>query len=144
MSILNPISIPTGAPLPVEAKVLKTGEISVDVLKASEIPFIAGKQEDGGEPKPQNAALMAAPGKGDTWTKKADMPTRRVGHAASVVDGKIYVIGGSTEWIRPSMVAIPTLSTVEEYDTGFVPSAESSSVEPKGKLSTAWGKIKSD
>jgi len=34
----------------------------------------------------------------DTWTKKADMPTARslIGAAACVVDGQIYVSGGST------------------------------------------------
>ena len=32
-----------------------------------------------------------------TWTKKADMPTARAFHATSVVDGKIYVIGGGGE-----------------------------------------------
>ncbi|MHC4207760.1 MAG: kelch repeat-containing protein, partial [Planctomycetota bacterium] len=31
----------------------------------------------------------------DTWTKKVDMPTATSLHAASVVDGKIYVIGGT-------------------------------------------------
>jgi N-acetylneuraminic acid mutarotase len=30
----------------------------------------------------------------DIWTQKADMPTARFGFAASVVNGKIYVIGG--------------------------------------------------
>jgi N-acetylneuraminic acid mutarotase len=31
----------------------------------------------------------------DTWTKKADMPTARARLSTSVVDGKIYAIGGS-------------------------------------------------
>ena len=44
----------------------------------------------------------------DTWTKKADMPTLRHGLSTSVVNGKIYAIGG---WTGSS-----TLSTVEEYD----------------------------
>lgn len=46
------------------------------------------------------------------WTQKTDMPTLRWMHSASMVDGKIYVIGG-----KPSE---PTsgvcLSTVEAYD----------------------------
>ncbi len=33
-------------------------------------------------------------GAGDTWTQKVDMPTGRLWHASSVVDGKIYAIGG--------------------------------------------------
>jgi len=31
----------------------------------------------------------------DTWTRKADMPTARLGLSTSVVDGKIYAIGGA-------------------------------------------------
>ena len=44
----------------------------------------------------------------DTWTKKADMPTARWGLSTSVVNGRIYAIGGVT--------MTTTLSTVEEYD----------------------------
>jgi len=44
---------------------------------------------------------------GDTWTKKADMPTARWGLSTSVVNDKIYAIGG---WKGG------TLSTVEVYD----------------------------
>ena len=47
----------------------------------------------------------------DTWTKKADMPTARFFLSTSVVDGKIYVIGGS--FGSPSQ----TLSIVKEYDS---------------------------
>jgi len=32
----------------------------------------------------------------DTWTRKADMPTARGWHSANVLDGRIYVIGGSS------------------------------------------------
>ncbi len=32
----------------------------------------------------------------DTWTTKSDMPTARVGVSASVVDGKIYLVGGNS------------------------------------------------
>jgi len=48
----------------------------------------------------------------DTWTRKADMPTARSCLATSVVNGKIYAIGG----IRDASSA--PLSTVEEYDPG--------------------------
>jgi N-acetylneuraminic acid mutarotase len=30
----------------------------------------------------------------DTWAQASDMPRTRVGHSASVVDGKMYIIGG--------------------------------------------------
>jgi len=32
----------------------------------------------------------------DTWTQASDMPTSRSFHTASVVDGKMYIIGGKT------------------------------------------------
>jgi len=44
-----------------------------------------------------------------TWTRKADMPTARSGLCASVVDGKIYAIGGGpSSGVR--------IRTVEQYD----------------------------
>ena len=46
----------------------------------------------------------------DTWTPKADMPDGRARLCASVVDGKIYAIGGSPH--RDSDIA-----TVEMYDS---------------------------
>jgi len=52
-----------------------------------------------------SAASMSARAAG-VWTEKADMPTTRLALAASVVDGKIYAIGGRAEG---------TLTT--EYDT---------------------------
>jgi len=50
--------------------------------------------------------------------------------------------GGTTMWAAP-------FSTVEEYDTGFVPppplqeTGEATGVEPKEKLVMLWGGIKS-
>ena len=46
----------------------------------------------------------------DRWTRKADMPTARYGLSSSVVDGKIYAIGGTTDWQDIA------LAVVEEYD----------------------------
>jgi N-acetylneuraminic acid mutarotase len=46
----------------------------------------------------------------DTWTTAPDMPTGRIGPRSSVVDGKIYVIGGLGYWIGSAY------GTVEEYD----------------------------
>jgi N-acetylneuraminic acid mutarotase len=47
----------------------------------------------------------------DIWTIKAPMPTARSFHAAAVVDGKIYVLGGNTE---PNF--FNHVDIVEEYD----------------------------
>ena len=40
----------------------------------------------------------------EVWTRKADMPIPRISHSSSVVDGKIYAIGGATAR-SPSTVA---------------------------------------
>ena len=65
------------------------------------------------------------------WTKKADMPTERFGFSASVVDGRIYVIGGMDDrWI--------SLPTIEEY----TPEDRSYNVSPAGKIKATWGEIK--
>jgi N-acetylneuraminic acid mutarotase len=50
----------------------------------------------------------------DTWTQKADMPTRRYSLSAAVVDGKIYAIGGSAD--ETFNVPLVATSTVEVYD----------------------------
>jgi len=112
---LTPLGALLGSPLPSETKVMEVGELPVDVLEISEITFLSSEQgdDDGGVaklPNPQNAfAPPLAPSRqGDTWTKRADMPTARSAPALSVVKGKIYAIGGGVD---------PTvLSTVEEYD----------------------------
>ena len=46
--------------------------------------------------------------KGDRWTSKVELPTARYDLSTSVVDGKIYAIGGRN--------GNTVLSTVEEYD----------------------------
>ncbi len=119
IAIQNPTSMPAGSSLTSQAKVLKTGEIPVDILNTSQIPAITSKQGDGrdGTMKPadqQKAFHLAPAAEGDTWTAKADMPTARHETQTSVVNGKIYAIGG---WIsgaggdggEPSQA-------VEEYD----------------------------
>ena len=98
--------------LPSETKVLKVGEIPVDVVKTSNITILSNNMRKGkvGEPKQpdENAFFMAPQGEGGKWVKKADIPTARWRSCASVVNGKIYVIGGST--------LLKVFSTVEEYD----------------------------
>ena len=76
----------------------------------------------------------------DTWEEKADMPTERAFLATSVVKGKIYAIGGTPPGANVAMGGGFALSTVEVYDTGFMPEA----VEAEGKLFKPWGKIKSE
>jgi RNA polymerase sigma-70 factor (ECF subfamily) len=112
LSIPSDIAIPTGLPLPVETEVLKTGEIPVDILKVSQIPAIASKKGNGrdGTVKPSNqqkAFHLAPAAEGGAWTAKDDMPTARHGLSTSLVNGKIYAIGGRT--------GANELSIVEEY-----------------------------
>ena len=52
----------------------------------------------------------------DTWTLKADMPTPRAVLSTSVVNGKIYAIGGEAEHL--TLESRAWVSTVEEYDPG--------------------------
>jgi N-acetylneuraminic acid mutarotase len=44
----------------------------------------------------------------DTWTKKAEMSTKRFGPAACVMDGKIYAISGAAGY--------DVLPIIEKYD----------------------------
>ena len=48
----------------------------------------------------------------DTWTTKSPIPTERGWHSASVVDGKIYIMGGSQD----SAPNAKHVQTVEVYD----------------------------
>jgi RNA polymerase sigma factor (sigma-70 family) len=95
MSITSDIVIPTGSPLPVEAKALKTGEIPVEILKTSEISVIASKHGADNGGATLKALMLAPQAEGGTWTQKADMPTAKWGLSTSVVDGIVYAIGGS-------------------------------------------------
>ena len=50
-----------------------------------------------GGSNPNNAAMQRMEvynAATDSWTRKADMPVKRAGASADVVDGKIYVVGG--------------------------------------------------
>ena len=98
---LTPLGALLGSPMPSETKVMEVGELPVDVLDISEITFLSSERGDGDGgakklPNPQNAFAppLAPPGEVGKWTKKADMPTSRNRHSTSVVDGKIYAIGG--------------------------------------------------
>jgi RNA polymerase sigma factor (sigma-70 family) len=112
ISLSNNLAVPYGSPLPVKAKVLKTGEIPVEIMDISHMLLIASKEVDrdnGGPERFREAPLMAPQAMDGKWTPKSDMPTKLGAHAAGVVDGKIYVVGGC------EVFAVP-LATVEEYD----------------------------
>jgi N-acetylneuraminic acid mutarotase len=73
----------------------------------------------------------------NTLTREADMPSARGEASASVVSGKIYVIGGVPGWSWYPIGAA-NLPTVEEY----TPEGQSKSVSPQGKLPGTWGGVK--
>ena len=64
------------------------------------------------------------------WTRKADMPTARTGFATSVVNGKVFVIGGNIQLKRGEVGDLST-STVEMYDP------ETDTWEQKANMPTA-------
>ena len=68
----------------------------------------------------------------DRWTQEPDMPIGKSGHEAEVINGNIYIFGGSSAGIRAP------LTTVEVYGTGEVPR----SVNPAGKVMSTWGTLK--
>jgi RNA polymerase sigma factor (sigma-70 family) len=111
LSISSETAIPTGSLPPLETKVLRTGEIPVDVLEVSQVPLLASMrgQDESGRPDPQEDAAMAPQGEGGTWTRKADMQTSRRYHSACTVGGEIYVMGGT-----PDNKVI--VSSVERYN----------------------------
>jgi len=52
----------------------------------------------------------------DTWTRKTNMPTARCGLSTSVVDWKIYAIGGNVQYWPWTAT-----STLEVYEIGLIP-----------------------
>ena len=117
VSIPIDVATSTGSPLSMETKVRRTGEITVDMLKTSEISVIASNQGNGDSGKPQHDpqnALMLSPKRdeGGTWMTMVDMPTARWGAGCGAVNGKIYVIGGNSGFL----VGDAPVSFVEEYD----------------------------
>lgn len=120
LSRTSDTAIPASSSLPGSAQSLEVGEVSVDVLKITNMTTVSDWQGSGkgGElkaPNLQNALLMA-PRAGGTWTKRADMSTIRSSFGVGVVNGKIYAIGGRS-WLEEDGVVKNTVAeTVEEYD----------------------------
>ena len=78
----------------------KNGEVG---LQSAETPLVSDTQRNSLVP----ATLQ--------WTRKTDMPTARTGFATSVVNGKVFVMGGNIQLKRGEFGDIST-STVEMYD----------------------------
>jgi len=78
----------------------------------------------------------------DTWARKADIPTPRVQFPTCVLGGKIYAIGGSSFWVFAAGMMSGFLSSVEIYDTGFIPEENTTFISPQCKLVETWGYIK--
>ncbi len=87
-------------------------------LQAAETPLVSDTQRNSLSP----ATLQ--------WTRKADMPTARSGFATSVVNGKVFVIGGSAQ-LEMDKYGDMSLSTVEMYDP------KTDIWEPKSDMPTA-------
>ena len=87
-------------------------------LQAPETPLVSDTQRNSLVP----ATLQ--------WTRKADMPTARIGFATSVVNGKVFVIGGSAQ-LEMDEFGDMSLSTVEMYDS------KTDTWEPKSEMPTA-------
>jgi N-acetylneuraminic acid mutarotase len=75
----------------------------------------------------------------NTWATKADIPTPRGRLSTSVVNGRIYAIGGSEFWYGPGATG-KDYPTVEEYYPGGL----IATVSPQEKLTATWGKIKAE
>jgi RNA polymerase sigma factor (sigma-70 family) len=103
-----------GSFLPSESKVLKVGEIPMDMTNISKVTFLSSQQGNGNSSDKslnQNAFFMAPKADGK-WVKKADMPTERCQMGAVTIGGKIYAVGG-LKVVNGNFIQLPT---VEEYD----------------------------
>lgn len=111
MSWLVPEFAPADTLISSDTAALKTGEIYVDILKASQISMIARKgAKDSNKAlrllAPQNEPNLVL--ESGRWEEKGDMPNARYGMAGSAVNGKIYTIGGT--------LGDAAVSTVTEYN----------------------------
>ena len=114
-SPIYPIGELIGSALPSETKVADVGVIPVDTVKVTEITILTSEKGDGDfgqAPKPDPMNAFAPAGQQEKWRKRTDMPTPRADLSISVVDGKIYAIGG---WTLVGVEQV-SISTVEMYD----------------------------
>lgn len=87
-------------------------------LQTAETPLVSDTQRNSLGPAPLQ------------WTRKADMPTARTGFATSVVNGKVFVIGGNIQ-LKRGEFGVLSASTVEMYDP------ETDTWEQKANMPTA-------
>jgi N-acetylneuraminic acid mutarotase len=84
----------------------------------------------------------------DTWTQASDMPITRLWHTASVVDGKMYIIGGGNPELHQAGDEL--FPTIDVYDPGTDtwttaadfpnPRSEHTAVVVDGKIYTIGGR----
>ena len=94
--------------------------------------YVIGGGFRGNGPFMYLSAIEVYDPKTNEWTQAPDMPVGKFGHAAEVINGKIYILGGLRAGHKGPLL------TVEVYDPGEV----SQSVNPTGKLLNTWGLIK--
>ncbi|MFC1712846.1 sigma-70 family RNA polymerase sigma factor [Candidatus Poribacteria bacterium] len=113
LHIPSSITIPTVTSPAVEAKALRIGEVPIDIVKVSETSLITKQSNGDGSdafiPDLQNALSMAPQAEGGKWTRKADMLTARESFGCSMVNNRIYAVGGGGGGRGP-------MALVEEYD----------------------------
>ncbi len=107
------LDTPTGFPLPVEAKVLKFGEMPVDTVQVSQLPALSNGMEKGKGGNMQNTFFLAPQAEGGTWVRKADIPFVVENHSLISVNDKIYVIGGTDKIFD---LALKPFSSLYEYE----------------------------
>ena len=114
LNLINPIGAPGSLPRLSDARVMKAGEIPVDILDISQTSILSNQKssQNGASLEslnPQNSPLMSSQFRGGEWRKVTDIPTARYGLSACSIDGKIYAVGGLDD-------ASKVFSTLEEYD----------------------------
>jgi N-acetylneuraminic acid mutarotase len=77
----------------------------------------------------------------DTWTTKSEMPTARVCHHASVVDGRIYVIGGSDASTPDDRSHVRTVEVYDPATDTWTREGEMQASRAAGFSSVVDGKI---
>jgi N-acetylneuraminic acid mutarotase len=111
----------------------KRGGLSTSVVGKMIYAF-GGVIEAGNNDYPGVPNLEAYDPTTDKWIKMADMPTARGRLSTSVVNGKVYVIGGSKAWYTANDSAF---AIVEEFTPETL-----TFVSAQGKLATMWGRTK--